>query len=284
MGRENLYPALLCILLNIQLVLGLSPSPTSKDNLLTTTTSPASVTGATFLYLPVSADPPDPLGIAAVSSVYGPGTWAAWFISVCVSWWKTVAAHNSTIDPNFWLFVLGIWWAAVDLTHRMWKITARDCNSNGGKAAAKDMGALAAAFTVLWVGVMHGVFMLWLSHSNFVNSHSVRRPWVLCAALIFPVASFIAFGVMINLAPTKISMNETTDMLPVTYWRGVGGSWHRIEIFLIWSTLSLDAFLLYFRIFHEYLITELEAPLQATRGYFSSTASSFSRSCECSCQ
>src|SRR5690349_14987992 len=54
----------------------------------TKTTSLTSTATAIPLYLPVTASPPDRLGIAQVSGFYGPGAWAAWFLTGVAAWWR----------------------------------------------------------------------------------------------------------------------------------------------------------------------------------------------------
>jgi hypothetical protein len=64
------------------------------------------------LHLPVTAAPPDPLGIANVSGFYGPGSWAAWFLTGAASWLRIVRRDERNFDLNTWLFFAGTNWAA----------------------------------------------------------------------------------------------------------------------------------------------------------------------------
>ncbi|KAK0658051.1 hypothetical protein B0T16DRAFT_386481 [Cercophora newfieldiana] len=59
--------------------------------------------------LPLTVDPPDSLGFAKVSGLYGPGTWAAWFLTVAASWIH-IFFHSprgkKKLDLNLWVYPL----------------------------------------------------------------------------------------------------------------------------------------------------------------------------------
>jgi hypothetical protein len=66
--------------------------------------------------VPTSHDD-DPLGMFQVSSWYWPGSWAAWFLTICGSWLHLWIDNNagSMLDVNAWMYLAFAQWTAVDL-------------------------------------------------------------------------------------------------------------------------------------------------------------------------
>jgi len=104
--------------------------------------------------LPTRPDAPDPLGIALIGGVYGPGTWSAWFINLAVSW-KQIG-HHGEMDPNTWLFLVGTNWAAVDVVKYTRAINVLDVEDAEYETDFnRYLGRFAAAFSVMFTGIAH---------------------------------------------------------------------------------------------------------------------------------
>ena len=53
------------------------------------------------LFIDTSGRPPDIIGISQVSSLYGPGSWSIWLITLCGSWLHIFVDHDKLpIDLN----------------------------------------------------------------------------------------------------------------------------------------------------------------------------------------
>lgn len=235
MKESGLSAASSCLILG-QFVLCL---PQSRDT-SPEAASTESFSEVAFLASTVSGQPPDPLGISAVSGIYGPGVWTAWMVTICLTWCEIISGRNPVADSSFWLFLVGVWWSAIDLMHRTWQISIRNCNGNGGNADAKDMGSLGAAFTVLWVGLLHGLSMILVS---LMLSHFRRNLGgggrTLAALLILPVAGFTAFGLAFS-KPSWIFPAENFCLLPAACRKGMTCNNHNGLLFLLWTSLVLD--------------------------------------------
>jgi hypothetical protein len=64
--------------------------------------------------LDIAALGPDPLGVSQVGDFYGSGAWAGWILTICASWYSFLGGDKAKIDPNVWLFLPGLNWAAID--------------------------------------------------------------------------------------------------------------------------------------------------------------------------
>jgi hypothetical protein len=73
----------------------------------TTATSTSISTSTSYtptpLYLHVTPSPPDILGISNISGVYGPGAWAAWFLTGVAAWYRIFTRSEEKIDVNTWV-------------------------------------------------------------------------------------------------------------------------------------------------------------------------------------
>lgn len=139
------------------------PTPTihgepSKALGPTTTITPSTRT-STHLYLPVTFEPPDILGIGDVSGFYGPGACSVWFISIVASWCRVLRASEDKFDPNTSMFLFTTNWAAVDLFRTVHSIESipKDLPSHN-KESDKLRATLAAAFNVTFWGTFHTAF------------------------------------------------------------------------------------------------------------------------------
>src|SRR5215471_12889488 len=100
------------------------------------------------------------------------------------------------------------------------------------------MDTLAAANTVLWVGILRIVLLFVTSCARFRDEHSVKRPWVLGTDLIFPFAALFALG--IDFMPTPIFMGDILDRFPANFWRNMPFDEHKANLILLWMGLAGD--------------------------------------------
>ncbi|KAJ5445952.1 hypothetical protein N7491_002034 [Penicillium cf. griseofulvum] len=196
--------------------------PVSEDKISTTSTdktsssSDAAPTRQYYdsgppVYLAVTSEPPDVLGIGNVSGFYGPGSWAAWFISVVASWWRIIRISEESFDPNTWLFLLGTNWAVVGLFRgiRMAQSIPRDSLTYDAELGSMK-GSIGAAFIVTFWGTFHGLMQYLLTMVLFDNLKTQRyRLWTLLLGMILPSLA------LMHSDPLK------TMGVPTLYWHAM---------------------------------------------------------------
>jgi hypothetical protein len=207
----------------------------------TTTTTPSTRT-STHLYLPVTFEPPDILGIGDVSGFYGPGAWSVWFISIVASWCRVLRASEDKFDPNTSMFLFTTNWAAVDLFRTVHSIESISKGlPSHNKESDKLRATLAAAFNVAFWGTFHAVLQLlviltWFDHFR-IRTHRLRT---LILGLIIP-----------SLALLRSIRPAGDSSVPALYWHGIDDPEHRFHVFLAGSTaiyiIPLSVFLIYSR-------------------------------------
>ncbi|KAJ5498591.1 hypothetical protein N7453_007642 [Penicillium expansum] len=173
------------------------------------------------VYLDVTSEPPDILGIGNVSGFYGPGSWAGWFLSIVASWWRLIRASEERFDPNMWLFLLGTNWAAVGLFRgvRMAKSIPLDSLTYAADLNSLK-GPIGAAFTVTYWGTFHGSMQYILTMMLFDTLEARRhRLWTLLLGMILP---FMAL--MHSAAPIK------TMGIPALYWYGINSGAYDLNL------------------------------------------------------
>ncbi|KAF2490015.1 hypothetical protein BU16DRAFT_597614 [Lophium mytilinum] len=154
-----------CILLCFVLVFGQPISVTasaipraSSSTSPAPSKSPIPLPPAIPKSLPISSSPPDVFGISQVSGFYGPGTWGAWVVTGAASWYRLVVDRRHVLDPNTWVFILAINWAAVDLIRHVHSLKV--LKNSGDDSSDKHLGSIGAAFTIVFWGVMHEIMQI----------------------------------------------------------------------------------------------------------------------------
>lgn len=85
----------------------------------------------------------DPLGILEISSFYGPGSWAAWFMTpLCVLYCESAFSCVS-----YFSYTTFAW---IDLLIRYHRVRQRDDPLLG----EHELGSFAAAYTILWASAI----------------------------------------------------------------------------------------------------------------------------------
>jgi hypothetical protein len=182
------------------------------------------------LFLSVSAASPDPLGISKVSGFYGPGAWAAWFLTIVASWVGGIHGTKKKVDVNTALFLLGANWAAVDVFRSIHALRSlRSDQLDYTIEFSKGMGNYAAAFTVTFWGVFIALLQMCLVFSE-------ERARMLIVGLVLPLIALTAtiFGpVFTGLGGSAL------NLFPALYWIGMGDELHGITVMLAAATFIL---------------------------------------------
>ncbi|KAN0110801.1 hypothetical protein V8E51_007188 [Hyaloscypha variabilis] len=190
------------------------------------------------LYLNITTSTPDPFGIANVSGVYGPGTWAAWFLTGVAAWWRIIRHSEEKIDANTWAFIFGTNWAAVDVFRAIHSIGSISSPENEAELKT-NLGTFGAAFTVVFWGSFHAFSQLVATLAVFKYSDCLgKRLWTLITGLILPSIALLASAYLFH--PLQ-NYQAASELLPVLYWRGMDNSLHYV-LFYIASLTSVVLF------------------------------------------
>jgi hypothetical protein len=168
-----------------------------EDFLTRTTSSPSSSpteSESTKLFLPVTTAPPDPLGITQVSGFYGPGAWAAWFLTIVASWVRIFRKSKERVDLNTALFLLGTNWAAVDIFRSIHALQSLLPNQPEYELNfTKCMGSYGAAFAVVFLGAVHALLQIPFTILLFGGMECMsRRLRTLVVGLVLPLIALTA--------------------------------------------------------------------------------------------
>ena len=156
---------------------------------------------------------PDLLGIANISGVYGPGAWAAWFITGFAAWWRIFARSEEKMDVNTWAFLFGINWAAVDILRAIH--TLRSISPENDAELSSHMGAFGAAFTVVFWGTSHALLQVPITSAVFEYSeYKGQRMKTLGVGLILPLGALLASTYLFR-------DPRASDQLPALYYQGM---------------------------------------------------------------
>ncbi|CZR60566.1 uncharacterized protein PAC_10462 [Phialocephala subalpina] len=196
---------------------------------INTTTTPSATWSPALLYLNVTTSAFDPLGIADISGVYGPGTWAAWFLTGVVAWLRIIIHSEKKLDPNTWAFLLGINWAAVDIFKTIHKLRLLTSPLDVAQFS-QHMGTLGAAFNVLFWGTLHALIQLPVTSMVFEYSDCQRsRMWTFIIGLILPLIALLASTYLFH--PLQ-NGDKAFRLLPALYERGVDGCFHDLNLII----------------------------------------------------
>lgn len=167
--------------------------------------------------LQLNTNPPDPIGFAGVSGFYGPGAWAAWYLTLCASWCR-LRSHER-FDPNTWLFLAGLNWASFDLLRHLRLLLS--LYYAGDQTWTKQGASVGAAFLVVCWGQAHGVAQMFICCIPIVakdNWARMRRGLTLMIGTIFPTLTMVAF---MCLTGGVVGEAEILGQIPALYYKGM---------------------------------------------------------------
>jgi hypothetical protein len=96
----------------------------------------------------------DIVGMARVNSFYGPGTSAAWLITIMASWMHMQDESNThLVHPIAHMLYTN--WAAIDLVYQLRHLKFPGTNADEAQEGQSNLAAIAAALTVTYWGVCH---------------------------------------------------------------------------------------------------------------------------------
>jgi hypothetical protein len=198
-----------------------------------TTTNTSTSAAPTSLHLLVTSNPPDPLGIAKVSGLYGPGGWAAWFLLGLASWLRILRKDDDWFDLNTWLFLLFTNWAAIDVfrgIHALRSVPGPMGTETMVAAAISKMGALGAALSIVFWGVFHVILQFaatWVMFRDEENQS--KRFWTLLLGMVLPGASLLTAGLLLYTLLGEVIISQ----LPTMYWDGIAIHNHELLITMV---------------------------------------------------
>jgi hypothetical protein len=199
------------------------PSKTAGSLATTSLTiAPAiSTDTATYLYLPITSEAPDILGIGEISGFYGPGAWAGWFILIVSSWCRVLRASVERFDPNTLIFLFTTNWAAIDLlrtTRSMGEISK--ALPSDKDQTNKLKGTLGAAFNVTFWGTTHALSQLFFTMIYFPDLRILRHR----------VRTFFLGSIVPSLALMCSIRLASNSFVPALYWHGIEDFQHVLNV------------------------------------------------------
>jgi hypothetical protein len=182
-----------------------------------------------LLYLEIPFGTDDPLGIRQVSGLYGPGTWAGWYIMVLSSWY-TLITTGKLLNTPYVGCMLFIHWTGIHLMLQTYAWEASDHTRQG---------SIAAAFTVTYWGLHYATsqYLLFFCKNRLFRSQGYSPSSYKCSITTTRVALFslvvpalACFLVTVRL-PFPRSLNGFTYgaddlLLPAFYYGGMDQSQH----------------------------------------------------------
>jgi len=197
---------------------------------VTSSTSTSVTPTSTPIYLQVTPEPPDPLGIANISGVYGPGTWAGWFLTICGSW--VHVSSSSNYNFNTWAYLLYANWASFDLIRH-----SRSFYLLGKAASAdweKEVGSIGAAISIVFWAGFHACAQVicYCGTKPKPRGVIVQRIATLFIGILFPVISLCLVGRLCTNGTGPVPHDDEHgnptifDHIPALYYRGINGNLH----------------------------------------------------------
>jgi hypothetical protein len=94
------------------------------------------------------------------------------------------------------MFLLGTNWAAGDLVMQVYSVCTLERNGNRAGLVPSDMGRLAAAYSVVWMGCWHAIMQLIIFPT--VHAHDLKpRRLSLIIGLVLPLSS-LSIGFLVK--------------------------------------------------------------------------------------
>ena len=167
-----------------------------------------------YIHLQLNTSAPDPIGFAQVSGFYGPGAWAAWFLTLVGSWLAIVKAPGR-VDSNMLLYLAGLNWVAADLLRHMIRLHILKQAHN--PAWMKEAASVGAAFVVTWWGHFHASAQLAFCFQpvlDVADIDEMQRGLTLMIGSTLSAAALAASSWM--LGPLEVS-----SQIPAIFWNGM---------------------------------------------------------------
>ncbi|KAI9048464.1 hypothetical protein LZ554_007299 [Drepanopeziza brunnea f. sp. 'monogermtubi'] len=159
--------------------------------------------------------PDDPIGFAKVSGFYGPGAWAALFLTLCSSW-LNLALHKRGFDASICGYLIALNAAAIDHLNHLRRLSTL-------KAAAdaswmQEAASVGAAFTVTWWGL--GGILAQVATSPFLYQRSSQRRLLLAQRVGGLVLGSLVPSISIA-AGIWLADRAAGASIPMLYWQGM---------------------------------------------------------------
>jgi hypothetical protein len=237
-------------------------SPTSVSTSASTTST------VQYLHIPLSTAAPDPISFAHVSGFYGPGSWAAWLLTICASWIR-LFREPRVFDVNMWLYLLGVNWAAIELFKNTRETMA--LREAGADNWMRNCATIGAAMNVVVWGRWHAILQLATlvpAALTFDLDGEIQRSLTLLIGLVFPAVSMAVVSSAIGSFSSSMSEQEIRDTIPALYWSGMVRGSESLDVrdSSLWYSSTLGPL---------WLIFTLQVVLVAVCSYLPSESLSF---------
>ncbi|KAF2262824.1 hypothetical protein CC78DRAFT_582149 [Lojkania enalia] len=190
------------------------------------------------LVLPTTASPPDPLGIANVISLYGPGAWAGWILVNVTGCFVVFCRPQSRRIHGVLVSILMMNWAAIDLLHQVQILdTSPRQDSNEQPEQKINTGPIAAAIILTYWGLCAHVFQLFLCVSKEASEAqrwriSLRTGILLGGAIIPSLALTSLLHILDPFfgSDTNSVRSLIDEDIPAFYYEGIDADKHWVYL------------------------------------------------------
>jgi hypothetical protein len=184
----------------------------------------------------------DVLGIASVSGFYGPGTYAAWIVTVAASW-LDLRRGKQTQNIHHIAHLLYTNWAAIDLLHQLSVINHIEPATGLPYDSVSNLASVAAAFTATYWGMLQaGVqYILCVFYFDMAFEHESRSILFLFG-LIIPSLTGPAYLYSLRSYMAKMDLHpyeSGSHLITTLYYDGIDQSQHKWHMF--WASFLMAA-------------------------------------------
>jgi hypothetical protein len=160
--------------------------------------------------------------IVQISGFYGPGAWAAWFITLMASW-LPIRRDDYSHNLHYISYALYMNWAAIDLlrqTKALRKIRSGAAEDSKDPVVIARDKAISASFAVLGIGVFHAYLQCLVclrryrkeGNVNSTDAKSGRRMFVILLFVTLPATVWICYSLTFVFA-SELALSMRFSML-----------------------------------------------------------------------
>jgi hypothetical protein len=175
--------------------------------------------------------------ILDVSGLYGPGSWAGWFLTICGSWFGLIFdRQESRFDFNTWAYLLGVNGAAFYFARGTIGLRHALSAASDTQFDPKAYGNIGAPLTIVIWGIFHAFCQLvYLWHSPKSDEKiTFQKTLTLVGGAIFPLLTLSICGVVLQFLDQRKDGNVPSNLIPALYYDGIRTDTHKYYLQLAW--------------------------------------------------
>ncbi|KAG9193621.1 hypothetical protein G6011_03656 [Alternaria panax] len=187
-----------------------------------------------------------------INGFYGPGSWAAWVITMIVSW-IPILQNDYESNLHYMLYALYTNWATIDAIR--WTVQASRAQTELVEVEKALVERLVTSLAVVELGVAQAVFQISLcllredkeSDSDEVKRKRRRRVWLITLGLLLPISLWGYSTTIPSLHQDRSRVVVVLQIIvlllsyfgfPVAFGKGSEWTWFlQPMFFLLWPTM-----------------------------------------------